>query len=704
MATSARLDELKKKFDENPRRYFAPLANEHRKQGDLTEAIALCRTHLSNQPGHISGHIVLAQALHEAGELAEARQTFEQSLEFDPENLIALRSLGDIAKEQGDVATARIWYQRVLDSDPRNDEITHILRDLRAAPTESFAYSLPDPADAKGSNPSDFAPPADARPRTPVSVAVIDTTSTTEPKSASNVEDLMVSNPFEPSADPQPRPADYNPFTDAFKSDAPAPGQPNEIAPESSADSFEPDALAFTSRSSDALGEFEAMAEPSVDDWFGNAGEPSEEASPAADAASDAGQGQGLTVSVPTPSSGVEAQPTLVSLESFDLLDEGREEPKAAVEEALADAHVPPVTPNPSEESSAPEYTIPSSWGAQAADQHLDVPALHQPAMESPAEPVAEEASVELDWISGTFSSNDGESDVAPLEGLVSAEFEPPSPSAEAAKQSTIEPPPNAPEAQQTFAEEPSDPVYGRTPSATPLDSPATPAAFVTETMAELYLQQGFTDEALGVYEELLARNPHDESLQARVRALQHGEPSSLQEATAAAEGARQTMDKEGHSVRAFFGRLARRQPTARPAARQSALDVASLGAQVAQRQAENDSPLAANPDSPLAQMFSAVRPSGADVTAAEQLASAFGTQGATGRPTRPADSELSLDHLFRDVPAGPSGAVTLDEFFSAESGGSTTPERSEDSSPGAGEKGADIEQFTAWLDGLKKK
>lgn len=26
MATSARLDELKKKFDENPRRYFAPLA------------------------------------------------------------------------------------------------------------------------------------------------------------------------------------------------------------------------------------------------------------------------------------------------------------------------------------------------------------------------------------------------------------------------------------------------------------------------------------------------------------------------------------------------------------------------------------------------------------------------------------------------------------------------------------------------------
>ena len=84
MATSARLDELKKKFDENPRRYFAPLANEYRKLGDLTQAIALCRAHLPNQPGHISGHIVLAQALYEARALGEARQIFEAALDLDP--------------------------------------------------------------------------------------------------------------------------------------------------------------------------------------------------------------------------------------------------------------------------------------------------------------------------------------------------------------------------------------------------------------------------------------------------------------------------------------------------------------------------------------------------------------------------------------------------------------------------------------------
>ena len=41
---ASRLDELKKRFEENPRRFFAPLANEYRKAGDLDQAIALCDT------------------------------------------------------------------------------------------------------------------------------------------------------------------------------------------------------------------------------------------------------------------------------------------------------------------------------------------------------------------------------------------------------------------------------------------------------------------------------------------------------------------------------------------------------------------------------------------------------------------------------------------------------------------------------------
>ncbi len=142
MSTAARIDELLSKFDENPRRYFAPLANEYRKAGDLTQAIALCREHLPKQPGHMSGHIVFGQALYEHGDLAEAQTVFESALALDPENLIALRHLGDIARARGDASAARRWYGRVLDADPRNDDIAALLASLAQRATPAFVAPI----------------------------------------------------------------------------------------------------------------------------------------------------------------------------------------------------------------------------------------------------------------------------------------------------------------------------------------------------------------------------------------------------------------------------------------------------------------------------------------------------------------------------------------------------------------------------------
>src|SRR4029079_18715260 len=130
MSSSARIDELRKKFDENPRRFFAPLANEYRKIGDFEQAIFICQEFLPQQPGHMSGHIVYGQALFESGRHDEARSAFETALALDPENLIALRHLGDIARAHGDVDTARAWYRRVLESDPRNAATAGILPSL----------------------------------------------------------------------------------------------------------------------------------------------------------------------------------------------------------------------------------------------------------------------------------------------------------------------------------------------------------------------------------------------------------------------------------------------------------------------------------------------------------------------------------------------------------------------------------------------
>jgi tetratricopeptide (TPR) repeat protein len=130
MQSSPRIEELRQKFHENPRRYFAPLANEYRKAGDPEQAIAICRAHLAQQPAHMSGHVVYGQALYDAHRIDEAREVFQLALALDPENVIVLRHLGDIARQRGEVEEARSWYSRALDGDPHDAEVAAYLAEL----------------------------------------------------------------------------------------------------------------------------------------------------------------------------------------------------------------------------------------------------------------------------------------------------------------------------------------------------------------------------------------------------------------------------------------------------------------------------------------------------------------------------------------------------------------------------------------------
>ncbi|MEO7822170.1 MAG: tetratricopeptide repeat protein [Gemmatimonadaceae bacterium] len=125
-----RLRELQAKFDENPRRYFAPLANEYRKGGNPKRAIEICRAHLAQMPGHMSGQVVFGQSLFEGGEHEEARKVFEGALVLDPENLIALRSLGDLALQAGDTDEARTYYKRLLEADPKDAAVIALVSEI----------------------------------------------------------------------------------------------------------------------------------------------------------------------------------------------------------------------------------------------------------------------------------------------------------------------------------------------------------------------------------------------------------------------------------------------------------------------------------------------------------------------------------------------------------------------------------------------
>jgi tetratricopeptide (TPR) repeat protein len=183
-----RLRELQEKFEENPRRYFAPLANEYRKGGQPKRAIEICRAQLAQMPGHMSGQIVYGQSLYEAGEFEEARQVFEGALTLDPENLIALRSLGDLSLQSGNTVEARSWYTRLLDADPKDtavialvDEIdkaadagTPVPEDIPGVDTDAGDQAIPFITDATGGPVGEGPPPSPA-------TAFTSTESETEP-------------------------------------------------------------------------------------------------------------------------------------------------------------------------------------------------------------------------------------------------------------------------------------------------------------------------------------------------------------------------------------------------------------------------------------------------------------------------------------------------------------------------------------------
>ena len=750
MANSARIDELLKKFDENPKRYFAPLANEYRKAGDVDQAIALCREHLAQQPGHMSGHVVYGQALYEKGELDEARQVFETALALDPENLIALRHLGDIARDRHDLGTARMWYQRVLDSDPRNEEIVAQLATL---------------PDGLGSPPAEGTPTGAEAPATEPAIEAA-----AEPTSEPAIKPAI-----EPAIEPLGEPA-LPPLDGALVGEGARPAS-------ATADESVPGALAASEAPSAAA---EMRPEPlELESTAFAPAAPSASAPPA-----------------------TEPGPVTEPAREFDIGNFGGVEP-TAVELSGAEAGSAQLSGFESHDFLAPASSAP------APDDLGLEPAEFVPPPRDTESEAAELGSRDADLISGFGDL----SAVAYTEPSAATESAPSPPSG-----------PEQPEPELLAATAASaidarghDAIAGDASAddAALAQAPSeTPGAFVTETMAELYLQQGFRREALEVYRQLHAQNPHDGALQVRVERLEaelreaggsdaDGAPAPRETALGAPTEAGEARPA-GPTARAFFSALAARRPRpgalngvgsggipqaangelppvgldAAPAAavdagellREHSADAEGMSTAghtapragghapesyfqgvseglvdgapdgafpggtpdwgAAEHAANEDvagrgeahagvgegrdrsaaGADAAHSSESLDALFGAPEVPGQDEAAASMLArlydpAAEAAPPAGGSATRPAASELSLDQVFRETPrsheAARRSAFSFDQFFAApteqEAGGQDAAGVSE--ADHEDENAArDIEQFHAWLEGLKKK
>ena len=653
MASSPRVEELRKKFDENPRRYFAPLANEYRKAGDFAQAIAICREYLPQQPGHMSGHIVFGQALYEARQFDEAKAVFETALSLDPENLIALKHLGDIELIAGKTEAARAWYQKILDADPRNEEILAQLAKLEEKAKGAkigatmVMQAVPRPGTApkapSASKPAPPAPPAPAAPAAPAAAPkpappapapaaaappppppppppaapVVTATSPTQeikldtipthapPMQAASVEPAL-------GLEPTSMGGDVPSFSSAPTIEIDSPVSANREAPPT--ESFSLEGLETTSLSTDSPAAAPPAAAPPP---------PPVSEAPAAPA-------EGLVdLDISIPSAAPEPPP-----------------PPAAAAETVDLDFAPPTPPTPPEAPPAPAETIDLDFAPPAA--------APEPEPVTAAAPANEAAPDDLPLLD--LGSDAPVSAAPPVEAL-------PEPSAEPVAEAFEMPP---------VIEEPA-PVEQE-----PVAVPDSSSAFVTETMAELYLQQGHRDEALRVYRALLEKRPGDAGLLAKVASLQ---PAPAQPA------------RSGPSIRELLHVLALRRPGHRPEPPSNG-NGASAHAH------------AVGPDG-LAYLFENAAVSAEDDTAALTLSTAFveqnGHDSLAGVPAHQASSDLSLNTVFSaDNPAPPPpSSFSFDKFFSQRA-------TADHGVPAVGSEPAeskeDVAQFSQWLEGLKQK
>jgi tetratricopeptide (TPR) repeat protein len=658
MASSARIDELRKKFDENPRRYFAPLANEYRKSGDPEQAIFICREYLPQQPGHMSGHIVYGQALFELSRFEESRAVFETALSLDPENLIALRHLGDIARQAGDMSAARIWYHRVLEADPRNDEIAQIMMDLLANPVvgQSAVRTAPvvPPPPREPAVPPDQPPfPAEA----PVSTWG-EAPPPSEDEDLRDLEDLSVGGvPLASLSAPPPLIEPLTPPPNA------ASDMPSEHADEGKYET-DPFAIAASANSVSAV-------EPPID---------------------------------------------LATDIDLGLRDDGQSATTFSEErgEQLADLETHGETLEGAEATGASEPAA------------LEVDAFLA-GMSRETEPFVEQAPEVLGFESQQTESHSASPD---------------------APHATIETPGSL-EATAPTKMEPEAPV--ETPLWTPPET-QTPSApfeeFVTETMAELYLEQGHPEAAVDIYQRLVAQRPDDPELVYRLRSLEatlHVEPVagpnireflvgllsgvavSLAAATPAVDMAAISPNAP-HALDIALGD--ENEPSVAEPTEATIEDDFGVALVEPSLDGVVDEPSAAVPvrlETPgtsetvsgsIDALFSGTGSSTADVDAAATLSQAFAEETSESMPAPPlpgvpahaAKSELSLDHVFKTTPSrrhedAASDGFSFDRFFAEElndtgqKGGSEPP-----NTPGKGAgPGDDIAQFKNWLNALKK-
>ncbi|MDH3212920.1 MAG: tetratricopeptide repeat protein [Myxococcales bacterium] len=693
MAYQPEIEKLERRYQEDPARNFAQLAERYRKDGRLDEALDLLRRHLDERPNYVSGLIVLGRCFLDQENDAEARETFTRVLAVDAEHIIALRALGEIAERSGDPASARQWFTRLLDIDPMNEEAERALERLAGA---EAAEETPEvrTAEFAGTGTVEPAEPVDAAEAADGPELTIERASTEYQVEAADLEPMDVEQWREtelaadaaaaatPGFEIETAPTlEFEPSADVPETGINA-LMPDEVD-EGEGDVVEPGAVAAVEGLFGA-GEEEAVADEEVasvadapgfepfDESLGwDAGERVSHQVSAEDIAeAEAAQEEGLEAAV-------QELPGLQGAEVPDAADIAEVLATPAVEGLqrieAGDGEVVPVEGFETHDLGAAEETVLAE--SDSIDELAAGADVEQPVAAQDDEP----------WMAAEVIAADGAAEPAAARHWEDVDEEAADEDEEAYEDADVEEEaePVSPPAAAVGGQAPDHrgsleglPVF------LPDDEPDQPLVLdpepepvVTETMAELYLRQGLVGEARDVFRRLVAARPGDARLQARLAELERpgaGRPQPRVERFAASATG-------GQRVRDYLADVLAGRPT------------------------------------PNADGQSVPGPAVDEPSGPEPMDEAFGeASGAEGRPTQPApDDEVSLSTIFGDGKSSGSsatnasgresasgqapGGFSFDEFYGSSrgSGGGRAPRDTL-----ADDEGDDA--FRDWLKSLK--
>jgi len=214
---TSEIAKLTERIAKDPKsKLFVPLAEEHKKAGDIEMAILVLMEGLRSNPGYVTARSFLGRLLMDKGDLDGAQKELEEVIKAIPDNLLAQRKLGDLYVLQGRGGDALQRYKAALALNPGDKELPSLLADLEAGKDISARIPGPKglsspaapkavPASVAPAQPKPV-PPGPARPAAPAPAAPAAAQKAPTPAPAASRTDTAPVVPAKPVVQPQPVP------------------------------------------------------------------------------------------------------------------------------------------------------------------------------------------------------------------------------------------------------------------------------------------------------------------------------------------------------------------------------------------------------------------------------------------------------------------------------------------------------------------